>query len=60
MSVPYLCSAGVGRTGSFIAIDSLLDQAAAEGQVDIVSFVTKMRKERMNMIQTKVMAVNSS
>ncbi|XP_071117373.1 uncharacterized protein [Haliotis cracherodii] len=47
------CSAGVGRTGTYIAIESLVDQAAAEGNLDIVSFVSNMRGQRKNMIQTK-------
>ncbi|XP_048255868.1 uncharacterized protein LOC124120826 isoform X2 [Haliotis rufescens] len=47
------CSAGIGRTGTYIAIESLVDQAAAEGTVDVVSFVSNMRGQRKNMIQTK-------
>ncbi|XP_046553392.1 receptor-type tyrosine-protein phosphatase epsilon-like [Haliotis rubra] len=47
------CSAGIGRTGTFIAVESLVDQAAAEGFVDVVSFVSNMRGQRKNMIQTK-------
>ncbi|XP_067677273.1 uncharacterized protein [Haliotis asinina] len=47
------CSAGIGRTGTYIAIESLMDQAAAEGFVDVVSFVSNMRSQRKNMIQTK-------
>ncbi|XP_046565801.1 uncharacterized protein LOC124274485 isoform X2 [Haliotis rubra] len=47
------CSAGIGRTGTYIAIESLVDQAAAEGNVDVVSFVSSMRGQRKNMIQTK-------
>jgi protein tyrosine phosphatase len=46
------CSAGVGRTGAFIAIDSLLDQAKAENKVDVYNFTCNMRKDRANMIQT--------
>ena len=50
-----LCySAGVGRTGTFIALDYLLSQAAAEGQVDIYGLTRSMRKDRVNMIQTVV------
>lgn len=47
-------SAGVGRTGAFIALDYLLDQAKAEGQVDIYGLTRLMRKNRGNMIQTAV------
>ncbi|ELU04626.1 hypothetical protein CAPTEDRAFT_173573 [Capitella teleta] len=46
------CSAGVGRTGTFLALDFLLDQAKAEQQVDIYGCVRKMRKKRVNMVQT--------
>ncbi|XP_046583628.1 receptor-type tyrosine-protein phosphatase alpha-like [Haliotis rubra] len=46
------CSAGIGRTGTYIAIESLLDQAAAEDAVDVVSFVSNMRGQRKGMIQT--------
>ncbi|XP_046553370.1 receptor-type tyrosine-protein phosphatase T-like isoform X2 [Haliotis rubra] len=47
------CSAGIGRTGTYIAIESLVGQAAAEGFVDVVSFVSNMRGQRKNMKQTK-------
>ena len=51
----YCCiSAGVGRSGAYIALDSLLDQANAEGQVDVYTFTSNMRKSRANMIQTVV------
>jgi protein tyrosine phosphatase len=46
------CSAGVGRTGTFIALDILLDMAKEEGVVDIYGLVWKMRRDRVNMIQT--------
>ncbi|XP_072048587.1 receptor-type tyrosine-protein phosphatase epsilon-like [Amphiura filiformis] len=46
------CSAGVGRTGTFIAIESLMKQANDEKQIDVFKFVSDMRNNRMQMIQT--------
>ena len=48
------CSAGVGRTGTLIALDFLLEQAGCEKIVDIYNCVYNMRKNRVNMIQTLV------
>ena len=49
-----LYSAGVGRTGTFIILDAMLDQAKAEGKVDVWNFARGMRDRRMKMIQTSV------
>jgi hypothetical protein len=46
------CSAGVGRTGCFLAISLGIRQLDAESQVDIVRIVCQLRKERGGMIQT--------
>uniref|UniRef100_UPI00358DF266 receptor-type tyrosine-protein phosphatase H-like n=1 Tax=Myxine glutinosa TaxID=7769 RepID=UPI00358DF266 len=47
------CSAGVGRTGTFIALDMLLQQIEESNYVNVFHLVTEMRKSRMNMIQTE-------
>ena len=47
-------SAGIGRTGTFLAVDYLLEQAKAEGVVDVVKYTYLMRSNRINMIQTPV------
>ncbi|XP_067942989.1 receptor-type tyrosine-protein phosphatase epsilon-like [Watersipora subatra] len=46
------CSAGVGRSGTYIALDYLIDQAKAEGVVNMFECVKMMRERRPCMIQT--------
>ncbi|XP_046583117.1 receptor-type tyrosine-protein phosphatase kappa-like isoform X1 [Haliotis rubra] len=46
------CSAGVGRTGAFIALDYLMDEAESKHSVNVFMCVSKMRQNRMNMVQT--------
>ena len=48
------CSAGVGRTGTYIAIDNVLDQISAEGLIDISGTIVKSRNQRMKLVQTQV------
>ena len=52
--VCHWCSAGVGRTGTLIGIDMAITQAPTDGVVDIPSIVTKLRRQRMKMVQTAV------
>lgn len=47
-------SAGVGRTGTFIAIDYLLEQAQTEGQINVFGAVQTLRNQRVCMVQTEV------
>ena len=56
----YISSAGIGRTGTFLALDYLLDQLETEGMVDVLSYTTLMRTNRVDMIQTLVSMTVSS
>ena len=49
-----MLSAGVGRTGTFIAIDNILEQIEEQKMVDIPKVITKIRQRRMKMVQTQV------
>ena len=50
----YACSAGVGRTGTFICIDNVLEQVKKVKVVDIAGAINKLRHQRMKMVQTPV------
>ncbi|XP_059369293.1 receptor-type tyrosine-protein phosphatase eta-like isoform X2 [Carassius carassius] len=47
------CSAGVGRTGTFIAIDRLIFQIEREGVVDVYGIIHDLRMHRPLMVQTE-------
>ncbi|XP_030851934.1 receptor-type tyrosine-protein phosphatase epsilon isoform X2 [Strongylocentrotus purpuratus] len=53
-SAPLLvhCSAGIGRSGVLIAMDSVVEQAKRTGKVNVHGFVQAMRECRQNMVQT--------
>jgi hypothetical protein len=44
----------VGRTGTYIAVDLLIQEAKHTAAVDVFSCVSKLRKERAHMVQTQV------
>ena len=48
------CSAGVGRTGTFIVLDTMLQRMAIEGDLKVYDFVTQLRKRRTLMVQNMV------
>ena len=47
------CSAGVGRTGCYIVIDTMLDRIRNEKTIDIYGHVTCLRAQRNFMVQTE-------
>ena len=50
------CSAGVGRTGTFIVLDTMLQRIKNEENLYIYKFISEMRKRRTLMVQTLVRA----
>jgi protein tyrosine phosphatase len=47
------CSAGAGRTGTYIVIDTMMDRAEDSQPIDIYSCVTYLRTRRAQMVQTE-------
>ena len=52
LSLPL--SAGVGRTGTFITIDHVLEQVKKENVVDIPGVINRIRQQRMKLVQAVV------
>ena len=48
------CSAGVGRTGAFIVLDSMLERMKTEDTLNVYEFVKQLREQRVLMVQTLV------
>lgn len=46
------CSAGIGRTGSFVAIHACLRALQRRGACDVRAVVASMRRQRLGMVQT--------
>ena len=49
-----IISAGVGRTGTLIALYTQMQRLRTEKTADVYTFVKQMRKDRVNMVQTEV------
>ena len=49
-----ICSAGVGRTGTFITLDVMMERLKERKAIDIFGFVNEMRTRRTKMVQTLV------
>ncbi|KAF4528306.1 hypothetical protein B566_EDAN014982 [Ephemera danica] len=50
------CSAGIGRTGTFIVVDMILDQIKRQGldcEIDIQRTIQMVRSQRSGMVQTE-------
>ncbi|XP_066439538.1 receptor-type tyrosine-protein phosphatase beta-like isoform X2 [Eleutherodactylus coqui] len=47
------CSAGVGRTGTFITLDRIIKQIEAEDRIDVYGTVYDLRMHRLLMVQTE-------
>ncbi|KAK2162995.1 hypothetical protein NP493_1493g00006 [Ridgeia piscesae] len=47
------CSSGVDQTGTFVALDRLMQHIENHGWVDVYGTVSEMRQYRCNMVQTE-------
>lgn len=47
------CSAGAGRTGTFVAVDILLQRVKNNNKINVFNTVLKLRQQRVGMVQTE-------
>ncbi len=45
------CSAGVGRTGTFILLDAMLEMAKNEKIIDVLAHLCVIRQQRINLVE---------
>ena len=48
------CSAGVGRTGTFVVLDTMLERMKKEKSLNVYEFVKQLRTERVFLVQSMV------
>ena len=48
------CSAGVGRTGTLILLDIVMQQMKTEGCISVLHWLRNIRSQRMKMVQRLV------
>ena len=49
----FTSSAGVGRTGVYIVVDSMIERTKHERTIDVYGHVTCLRAQRNYMVQTE-------
>lgn len=52
--ITFLCSSGVGRSGTFICFDIILDKIKTERVVDVYGVIHKVREQHMKMVKNLV------